>query len=89
MTKDIQSRLLYPNPFAPVGIEFALPESGFVTVKILDQTGYVVNTVIEHKQYERGKHLIPIDIATLAKGNYLYQLLVEINGERIIETKKI
>jgi hypothetical protein len=89
MLKDIQAHLLYPNPFTPFGIEFELTEAGFVTTKILDEKGEEVETVIEHKQFESGKHWIPVEFTKFAKGNHYYQMLVEIKGEKILETKKI
>ena len=89
MAKEIVSRLRYPNPFTPVGIEFELPEPGSVTVKILDETGVEVQTLVENKQFKSGKHLIPTELSKFAGGSYVYQLFVEVNGEKIIETKKI
>lgn len=89
MSREIVSRLQYPNPFTPVGIEFELPEPGNVTVKILDGSGHEVKTLVENEQFESGKHLIATEISKFTDGNYVYQLLVEVKGKKIVETKKI
>ena len=89
MPKEISSRLQYPNPFTPVGIEFEIPAVCLVTVKILDQTGQEVRSLVENKQFESGKHLIPFDLSNYSNGTYLYQLSLEIAGKIVVETKNI
>lgn len=89
MSNSIKFQLKYPNPFTPVGVEFELHESGFVTLRILDHAGQVIEIVSEQRKYERGKHLITIDITKYTNNNYFLQILCEINGEMLAETKRL
>ncbi|MCK6561878.1 serine hydrolase [bacterium] len=64
----------YPNPFNPnTVIEFALPKSGFVTLKIYDLLGNEVATVVAEK-LPAGQHQRVWEAKGLASGVYLYRL---------------
>lgn len=89
MTENFRARLIYPNPFVPVGMEFELPQPGFVTLRLLDQKGEEVETIIGHKEFDIGKQLIPFDIVKFTNGNHFIQMVVEMNEEKIVETKRI
>jgi len=89
VTDHISSRLIYPNPFQPTGIEFKLPEDAVVTVKILDETGLVVETLMDSHNCIAGKQIIPIDHAKYSNGKFLYQVSVEMDGRNFVDTKLI
>lgn len=64
----------YPNPFNPTTIiEFSLPQSSFVTLKVYNLLGKEVATVLEaHKP--AGRHSVNFDASALASGLYYYTL---------------
>jgi hypothetical protein len=64
----------YPNPFNPVTtIQFALPGSSKVDVRVFDMLGRQVAT-LANGQYQAGWHQVRFDASTLASGVYFYQL---------------
>ncbi len=64
----------YPNPFNPsTTIEFALPKSAFVTLKVYNLLGEEVAMLISEQQ-SAGIHRINWDARGLASGVYLYRL---------------
>ncbi len=64
----------YPNPFNPsTTIEYTLPQSGDVQLKIYDITGSLVETLINGFQ-AGGNHTVTFQSKNLASGIYLYQL---------------
>jgi hypothetical protein len=75
----------YPNPFNPVTkINYALPKSGFVTLKVYDMLGReVVNLVSENKTV--GNYSVDFNAGNLTSGVYFYRL--EVNG--FVDTKKM
>jgi hypothetical protein len=65
----------YPNPFNPsTTIEFSLPKSEYVELKVYDILGKEVSTLIS-KKLNRGKHTYSFDGKNLASGIYYYQLV--------------
>lgn len=89
MSTEINSRIIYPSPFEPKGIEFELSAEGFITLKILDDNGNEVETLIENKLYNVGKQLIPIEYNKYSGGKYWYKISVNIGGKEFYETKQI
>ena len=89
MNTNISSRLFYPNPFQPTGIEFTLEESAVVTVKILDGSGKEVETLIDHQSYLPGEHVVQYDPVKFKTGEYWYQITVNIGERILIDTKQI
>ncbi len=75
----------YPNPFNPVTkINFAIPKSGFVTMKVYDMLGReVVKLVNENKT--AGNYSVDFNASNLTSGVYFYRL--EVNG--FVDTKKM
>jgi photosystem II stability/assembly factor-like uncharacterized protein len=64
----------YPNPFNPsTTIEYALPSSGMVQLKIYDMLGREVASLVDQEQ-TAGKYSVKFDARTLASGIYYYTL---------------
>ncbi|MBL1213012.1 MAG: T9SS type A sorting domain-containing protein [Ignavibacteriae bacterium] len=71
----------YPNPFNPsTTINFSLPQSSFVTLKIYDVLGKEVITLINEEK-NSGKHFIEFDASNLSSGIYFYNLQASEFGE--------
>jgi hypothetical protein len=74
----------FPNPFNPVTtISYRLTESGFVSLKIFDTHGELVQTLVSENK-ERGEYKVefPKSGANLSSGVYYYELLS--GGKRLI-----
>ena len=64
----------YPNPFNPVtNIEFSIPKSEFVTLKIYNILGEEVTTLVSEK-LAAGQYKYDWDASNLASGVYLYRI---------------
>jgi hypothetical protein len=64
----------YPNPFNPTTtINFSLPESGNVTLKIYNTIGEQVDELVNGFK-EAGIYSISFDASTLNSGIYIYQI---------------
>jgi hypothetical protein len=75
----------YPNPFNPTTtIRFAIPKSGFVTLKVYDITGKVIETLVS-QQLKAGTKEVIFDASNLPSGVYFYSLVTD--GYK--ETKKM
>jgi hypothetical protein len=65
----------YPNPFNPsTTIEFTLPKSEFVELKIYNILGKEVSTLVSNK-LNQGNHTYQFKGKNLASGIYYYQLV--------------
>jgi N-acetylmuramoyl-L-alanine amidase len=75
----------YPNPFNPMTtIQFGLPKSGYVTLKVYNILGEEVATLIDG-DLTAGLHTIDWIAGTVASGIYFYRL----QAEAYTETKKM
>ena len=75
----------YPNPFNPsTVIQYQIPESGFVTLKVYDILGNEVATLINGKQ-QAGSYSINFNASVLSSGIYFYQL----KSGKYVDTKKM
>jgi len=75
----------YPNPFNPVTkINYELPKSGFVTLKIYDILGKEVATLVDETK-NAGLYTVEFDGSQFSSGTYFYRL--ESNG--FVSTKKM
>lgn len=75
----------FPNPFnSSTTIEFALPQSSFVTLKIYNLLGEEIATLIAEKR-EAGIHQFHWDATGLESGVYFYRL----DTEKFVQTRKI
>jgi hypothetical protein len=64
----------YPNPFNPsTTIEFTLPTSEFVTLKIFNILGEEVTTLVNDK-LQAGVHTYQFEGSNLASGVYMYRI---------------
>lgn len=75
----------YPNPFNPLTkIQYALPISSFVTIKIFNILGQEVKVLVNGYQ-NAGYHEITCDLSRLSSAIYLYKM----NAGTFTDTKKI
>jgi hypothetical protein len=64
----------YPNPFNPsTTIEFSLPRSSHVTLKVYDMLAREVATLVD-QNYPAGVHQVRWNAAGVASGMYVYRL---------------
>ncbi|HSW56357.1 MAG TPA: YCF48-related protein [Ignavibacteriaceae bacterium] len=76
----------YPNPFNPsTTIQFSLPKSGDVTLKIYDILGREVATLLNETK-NAGSYSVTFNASGLSTGIYFYQLSV---GNEFRQTKKL
>jgi hypothetical protein len=74
----------YPNPFNPsTTIEFALPHSGFVTLKVYNVLGEKVTTLVAG-DHAAGTFKATWNASSMPSGVYFYRL----TAEEYVETKK-
>ena len=75
----------YPNPFNPsTNINFTLPKTEFVTLKIYDILGKEITTLI-NEELNAGNHTKIWDAKNLSSGVYFYKL----TAGKFTETKKM
>jgi photosystem II stability/assembly factor-like uncharacterized protein len=75
----------YPNPFNPVtNIQFDIPKSDFVKVKVYDILGKEVENLLNEFK-SAGSYLISFDASRLGSGIYFYKL----TAGNFSETKKM
>ena len=75
----------YPNPFNPAShIDFDLPQSSFVTLKIYDVLGREISTLVEGPR-SAGRYVAEWKAGGLAGGIYFYRL----NAGSFSETRKL
>jgi hypothetical protein len=75
----------YPNPFNPTTvIKYALPFSGYVTLKVYDILGNEVYT-LDDSYRKAGYYEASFDAANLASGVYFYKLITD----RFVSAKKM
>jgi hypothetical protein len=86
---ELKSKLIYPNPFKPVGVEFYLSEDAGVTLKIFDMDGKEIETVLDNAPMKSGKHAVVLKVQEYQDGVYMYRLSVKNGDNKLIETKKI
>jgi hypothetical protein len=66
----------YPNPFNPTTtINYQLPQTGNVTLKIYDILGREVATLV-NEQKNQGRYSVNFDASSLASGVYIYRIKV-------------
>lgn len=64
----------YPNPFNPVTlINFAIPKTGFVSLKVYDLLGKEVSSLVNETK-AAGNYNVMFDASNLSSGIYFYKL---------------
>jgi hypothetical protein len=75
----------YPNPFNPsTTINFSVPSSEFVTLKVFDVIGNELATLVNEEK-STGSYEVKFDAKGLSSGIYFYKL----TAGNFIETKKM
>ncbi|MCG6960030.1 T9SS type A sorting domain-containing protein, partial [bacterium BMS3Abin03] len=65
-------------------IEYKIPESGLVTIKVYDILGREVQTLVD-QQLQPGFYSVQFDGSNLASGIYFYR----IKAGKFVQTKKL
>jgi hypothetical protein len=79
----------YPNPSNPRSrIEYQIPVSGKVTIKLFDVLGREVSTILNEKK-EAGYYIAEFDGTNIASGIYFYRINAEGDGHTYIKTMKM
>ena len=89
MVVEFSSRLSYPDPFKPSGVEFELPASAEVTLTIFDHSGREVATLLQEVLLNPGTHTIDFSDVKLTGDIYFYRLSVLMEGRNFVDTKQI
>lgn len=79
----------YPNPFNPsTNIEFSLPKSGFVNIKVYDVIGTMVKEYVNEFK-EAGNYNLTFDGSQVASGIYFYRIITGefVNTKRMVLVK--
>ena len=85
MPKDFELSQNYPNPFNPTTkINFSLPESNTIAIKVYDALGKEVATLVD-EEMPAGNYSVDFDASDLSSGVYFYKLKVK----NFIQTKKM
>lgn len=67
----------YPNPFNPkTFIEYRLPKDGYVRIEVYNQTGQIVDLLIDRWQ-KKGVHVVSWNAERKASGLYFYRFETE------------
>lgn len=75
----------YPNPFNPsTTINYQLPESGYVTIKVYDMLGKEIATLVNESK-NAGSYNVHFDASKLTSGVYVYT----ITANNFIQSKKM
>jgi hypothetical protein len=65
----------YPNPFNPITeIRFTIPSDLFVTIRIYNTLGQVIETLIGNEYKKAGSYSVTFDGTNLASGIYFYYI---------------
>lgn len=74
----------YPNPFNPITtIEYSLPKSNFVTLKVFDLLGREITSLVNEEKLP-GNYSVKFDASQFSSGIYFYRL----KAGSFIDTKK-
>ncbi|MXW15344.1 MAG: T9SS type A sorting domain-containing protein [Rhodothermaceae bacterium] len=77
----------YPNPFNPsTSIQFSLPASESVTLRVFDAMGRTVATLLDRKPHVAGKHTVQFNAEGMASGIYFYRLET---GSSVLMTRRM
>ncbi len=72
----------YPNPSAGMTVvNFTLPSSGAVTMKIYDTNGREIMTLVNDARLDQGRHSVDFDATAMQNGMYFY--IIDFNGKTL------
>ena len=74
----------YPNPFNPTTINYSVPKTSFVIIKVYDVLEKIVATLINEEKMP-GNYNVEFDGSDLPSGVYFYQL----DAGDFVATKKL
>ncbi|HSP88659.1 MAG TPA: T9SS type A sorting domain-containing protein, partial [Ignavibacteriaceae bacterium] len=75
----------FPNPFNPTtNIEFHIPGSGFVSLKVYDVLGREIATLVNEEK-PAGSYEVEFNATSLSSGIYFYEL----KAGNFIQTRKM
>jgi Secretion system C-terminal sorting domain len=75
----------YPNPFNPsTTIEYVVPQSSFVSIKVYDDLGREVTTLVNGEK-SSGNYTVDFNASNLASGIYFYRM----QAGSFVSTKKL
>ncbi len=75
----------FPNPFNPsTTIDYQIPNNTLVTLKVYDELGRLVKTLVEERQ-TAGAHSLTFNASNLSSGVYFYRLA----AGSFVQTKKL
>ena len=89
MKEDIVTRLIYPDPFKPAGLEFILPAEAVVTVTVTNQEGELILTLLNDKKLPSGRHEVEVPSRIAMRQDNYINLSIEMGGECIRVVKKM
>lgn len=79
--QTIEGVMQYPNPSSNISyVSFKLRELSTVSIKLFNQEGKEVYTVLENEEKGYGKYVIPIDLDKLSLSNGSYFCKLSVNG---------
>lgn len=80
----------YPNPFNPsTTIEFSIPKTSIVSLKIYNVLGKIVSTLIENESLREGSYKIKWEASKYPSGVYFYRLTAFSENNIIGESRKM
>jgi phospholipase C len=66
----------FPNPFnSTTTIDFVIPKSGNVSLKVYDELGREVRTIIDNMFLNAGYYPVRFEAKNLASGTYIYRMI--------------
>ena len=75
----------FPNPFNPTTvIGYQLPTNALVTLKVYDELGRIVKTLVNDRQ-TAGAHSVTFNASSLSSGVYFYRLM----AGSFVQTRKL
>jgi len=89
MANGIATRVIYPNPFQPNGIEFVLESDAIVTLTVLDGSGHEVESLLHERPYPPGKHTLVFETAKYSTGGYWYRISVKVGEKLLTDAQQI
>jgi hypothetical protein len=77
----------YPNPFATrTEMNYELSASGYMSIRLIDISGKLVETITDNTFTSAGRHSVTIDASTLPSGTYFVEMVVT-NSEGTLARK--